>query len=131
MLTKTITYTDFNGLKRTEDFNFNISRAEVIQDRSTIERFAKTANELAQTEDVTAAVQLVRDIVMFAFGKKSEDGKRFMKPDELREEFEQSAAYEALLFELLSSEKKMTEFVQGVVPKLDSMDSAAIKMANA
>lgn len=131
MLTKTITYTDFNGNMRTEDFYFNISRTEVIQNRSAIESFAKTANELSQTEDVTAAVKLVHDIVMLAFGKKSEDGKRFVKSDELCEEFEQSAAYEELLFGLLGSEKEMTEFVQGVIPKIDGAASTAIKMANA
>ena len=30
MLKKTITYTDYNGLERTEDFYFNLTQAEIL-----------------------------------------------------------------------------------------------------
>ena len=31
MLKKTITYTDYNGNERTEDFYFNLTKAEVVE----------------------------------------------------------------------------------------------------
>ena len=31
MLKKTITYTDYNGMERTEDFYFNLSKAELME----------------------------------------------------------------------------------------------------
>ena len=31
MLKKTITYTDYNGVESTEDFYFNLNRAEITQ----------------------------------------------------------------------------------------------------
>ena len=31
MLKKTITYTDYNGVRRTEDFWFNLSKAEIME----------------------------------------------------------------------------------------------------
>ena len=31
MLKKTIKYTDYNGVERTEDFYFNLSKAEIME----------------------------------------------------------------------------------------------------
>ena len=31
MLKKTITYNDYNGVERTEDFYFNLSKAEILE----------------------------------------------------------------------------------------------------
>ena len=37
MLKKTITYTDFNGEKREEDFYFHFSRAEILEKELSVE----------------------------------------------------------------------------------------------
>jgi hypothetical protein len=48
---------------------------------------------------------------------RSEDGKRFIKNDQLREEFTQTAAYDALFMELATDEDAAANFIQGILPK--------------
>jgi hypothetical protein len=49
--------------------------------------------------------------------QKSPDGKRFIKNDEMREEFQQTAAYSALFMELATDDKAAADFVNGIIPK--------------
>ena len=36
MLKKSITYTDLNGIKRTEDFYFNLSKPEILKMQTSV-----------------------------------------------------------------------------------------------
>jgi len=47
----------------------------------------------------------------------SDDGRRFIKTDELREEFFQMPAYDALFMELMMDTDKAALFVRGIIPK--------------
>lgn len=58
-----------------------------------------------------------KSLIMASYGKRSADGKRFLKTTEIREEFEGSEAYSELLFKLLSDEKEAIAFFQNLLPK--------------
>jgi hypothetical protein len=94
MLKKTITYVDYDGNERTEDFYFNLSKAELIEiETSNNGGLSKMIEKLVAEQDMRRIVEIFKDIILKAYGEKSLDGKRFVKSAELRDSFEQTEAY--------------------------------------
>lgn len=120
MLKKTITYHDFDGNKRTEDFYFNLTQAEIVKmdlaaDGGSME---KMLNKIIRTEDIKKIADIVDDFIRKSYGEKSDDGKRFIKSPELSEAFAQTEAYSQLFIELLSEEgANLAKFVNGIIPQ--------------
>ena len=79
MLKKTITYTDYNDNERTEDFYFNLSKAEVTEmELSTTGGLAEMIQKIVTTQDGPKLVKIFKDLVLAAYGEKSPDGRRFI-----------------------------------------------------
>ena len=117
MLKKTITYTDYNGNERTEDFYFNLTKAEIMEmEMSTTGGFAEMISKVVAAQDAPAIIAIFKKMVLKAYGEKSPDGKRFIKSDELREAFEQTEAYSQLFMELATDADAASKFVNGIVP---------------
>ena len=117
MLKKTITFTDYNDVERTEDFHFNLSKAEVMEmEMSTAGGLAEYIQKIVNTKDQPKLIKIFKDLVLKAYGEKSADGRRFIKSDELRTEFEQTEAYSQLFMELATDADKASEFINGIVP---------------
>lgn len=126
MLKKTITYTDYNGSERTEDFYFNLTKAEIMEmEMSTTGGLAEMINRIVAAQDMPAIIKVFKDLVLRAYGEKSADGKRFVKSDEIATGFAQTEAYSILFMELATDADKASEFVNGVVPA--DMSKAAAK----
>lgn len=117
MLKKTMTYVDYNGNERTEDFYFNLSKAEVMEmEMSTTGGLAEMIQRIVAAQDAPAIIKVFKDLVLKAYGIKSPDGKRFIKSDALREEFAQTEAYSDLFMELATDADAAAKFVNGIVP---------------
>lgn len=117
MLKKTITYTDYNGQERTEDFYFNLSKAEIMEmELSTVGGFGEMLQRIIAAQDGPTIVKIFKELVLKAYGEKTPDGKRFVKSDELREAFAQTEAYSNLFMELATDSKAASDFVNGVIP---------------
>lgn len=118
MYKKSITYTDYNGVKRTEDFYFNISKGEMAEMELTCPGgYADKLRRIADSNDMVSIFETFKEILLKAYGRKSDDGKRFIKSEEISKEFEQSEAYSELIFELAGDGGKgITDFVVGVMP---------------
>lgn len=133
MLKKAITYTDYNGVERTEDFYFNLSKAEVMEmEMSTAGGLAERIQRIVSTQDAPAIIKIFKDLVLDAYGEKSLDGKRFLKVDEngnrLSVAFSQTEAYSQLFMELATDADAAAKFVNGIVPA-DMAQQAAIQAA--
>lgn len=111
MITKNITYTDYNGLERTEKFYFNLSAVE-LSDGDIYDTLVKITN----TEDPQTLLGLFKKIILAAYGEKSEDGRRFIKNDEIRSAFSQTEAYSKLFMELATDADKLSDFVNSLIP---------------
>jgi hypothetical protein len=83
-------------------------------EKGGLDEFIRT---IVKTEDHKALIKLFKQIVLMAYGQKSDDGKRFIKNDQLREDFEQSAAFDELFIQLATNETTMSTFIQGILPK--------------
>lgn len=117
MLKKTITYTDYNGQERTEDFYFNLNKAEIMEmEMSTAGGLAENIQKIVSAKDAPAIIKIFKDLVLRAYGEKSADGKRFIKNDELREAFSQTEAYSELFMQLATDDDEAAKFINGIVP---------------
>lgn len=125
MLKKTIKYVDFDGNERSDECYFNLSKSELTEmEMSENGGFDKYLEKIVETKDTKKIYQMFKEIVLMAYGEKSYDGKHFIKKKtvdgqviRLRDEFEQTGAFDELMMELLSDEKASADFINNVVPK--------------
>ena len=130
MLKKTITYKDYNNVERTEDFYFNLTKAEVMEmEMSTTGGLAEMIQRIVAAQDAPAIIKIFKDLLLKAYGEKSPDGKRFVKSAEISSAFEQTEAYSILFMELATDDKKAAEFINGIVPA-DLGQQQALPTAN-
>ena len=125
MIKETIEYTDYNGTQREEDFYFNLTKAELMEmEMSTSGGLAEMIQNIVKAQDAPAIIKVFKDLVLKAYGEKSLDGKRFMKVDEngtpLSIAFSQTEAYSKLFMELATNTEAASEFVNGIVPKMEN-----------
>lgn len=128
MYVEKITYTDFNGTERTEELYFNLSRADVIKlERSHPGGFLDAITDALKNNDNVAIFDMLQEIIVSAYGEKSEDGRRFIKSAALAEEFKETAAFDAMLDKFLEQPDLMNTFIQGVFPKVSDEQIAQAK----
>ena len=118
MLKKTITYTDYNGLERTEDFYFNLTKAKIAEmELSVAGGLAEMITKIVAAKEQAAIVKVFKDLILKSYGEKSADGKRFEKQDGvLAARFAETEAYSQLFMELATDTDAASKFVNGVVP---------------
>lgn len=118
MLPKKITYTDYNGEKRTETFYFNLNKAELMEmELGTAGGLGEMITKIVEAKDTPSIVKMFKEIILKSYGEKSADGKRFIKSEELSAEFAQTEAYSELFMELASDDKAAADFINGVLPE--------------
>lgn len=119
MFKKTVTYEDYNGDQQTEDFYFNLTKVECMElefgfgpDQS----LSGSIKTLINARDMNTILGLIKRMLLMSYGKKSPDGKRFIKNDDIREEFEQNPAFEQIYWEFVTDSDKAAEFIAGIIP---------------
>ena len=118
MLKKTITYTDWKGAQRTEDFYFNLTQTECVQMEMSKEGgLIENINRIVERQDGVEIMNIFKDLISTSYGEKSPDGRRFVKSAQLSEEFMQTPAYDILFMELVTKPEAAAAFVQGIVPQ--------------
>ena len=118
MIKKTISYTDYDGNERKEDFYFNLSKPELIEmQTSEVGGLEKKIEKISKEQDVAKIIELMKDIIQKSYGVKSDDGKRFIKNQEILDEFMQSEAYSELFMELATDANAASDFINGILPK--------------
>ena len=132
MLKKTITYTDYNGITRTEDFYFNLTKAEIMEMQlSTNGGLDVMIKKIIDSQDAPSIIKIFKELILKAYGEKSDDGKRFVKSKEISEGFAQTEAYSQLFMELATDTDAASKFVNGIVPAADNnTNRLAIKANN-
>lgn len=118
MYKKTVTYEDYDGNKRTEDFLFNFSKAEVLElELSEAGGLGKSIQNIIDTNDPTKLMKIFKELVVKAYGEKSADGRLFKKNDEIRDNFVQCPAYSIIFMELATNSKAAAEFFNKTIPQ--------------
>lgn len=117
MFKKRITYTDFNGQERTEDFYFNLSKSEMIMLESTTPGgYAAMLQRIIDSKDNTSLMKAFTDLIRMSYGVKSEDGKHFVKNEKVVDDFLNSAAFDQMFTEFFTDENAASDFAKGIMP---------------
>lgn len=118
MVKKTITYLDYNDKPITEDFYFNMSRVDMMDFNFDYDGGMKAYIEkIVAEEDNKKIYYFFKELLLKSYGKKSADGKRFVKNEEATQEFAESEALSELIFKLMNDENEAAAFVNGIIPK--------------
>lgn len=119
MIKKTVSYVDYNGNERKEDFYFNLTEAEVTEmELSTKGGLASTLEKIVSEKDQGKIVEIFKDLVLRSYGEKSPDGKLFVKTKEVRENFSFTEAYSKIFMELATNSEAAAAFINGVLPQV-------------
>lgn len=131
MLKREIKYLDFDGNPQVEECWFHINKSEAFELQGDFdEDLQDMIKRIIAEKDMQSLLKLFKRIVLMAYGVRSEDGKRFIKSEQLREEFSQTAAFDALYMELATSDNAAAEFIIGALPK-DMQESAQAEISKA
>lgn len=131
MFTKTITYNDFDNVERTETAYFNLTKSELMEismklpgnllqdvadegEKLTDEQRARRVLASLGNQGVT---NFIKEIILKAYGKKSIDGRRFEKSEQMSTEFSQTLAFDQLYYELMVDSAKAAEFINNLIPE--------------
>lgn len=134
MLKKKITYTDFDGIERSEDYYFNLTKFELVDlEMTTPGGFRYMIEKITAAKDNNSLYKFFKDIVLMSYGEKSDDGKKFTKIDKdghrLSDDFAQTEAFSELMIDLLTDTKAAINFVNGIIP-VDKDEIAQITTTN-
>ena len=133
MLKKTIKFTDFNGVERSETHYFHLSKSELMRKEMSVEGgFSEKIQKISEKMDAPAIMEVFEDLIRLSYGEKSDDGRRFIKSKELSEAFMQTGAYDALYMELITDAEAAAAFFKGVIPddlakEVDKANHPALK----
>ena len=117
MYKKTITYLDYNGEEIKEDFYFNLTKAEILEMQLGKEGgLAEKIQTIVDSKNVPELIKIFKELILRSYGKKSDDGKRFIKSPELSREFTQTEAYSELFMELATDSDAASAFINGIIP---------------
>ena len=117
MYKKTITYLDYNGEEIKEDFYFNLTKAEILEMQLEKEGgLAEKIQAIVDSKNVPELIKIFKELILRSYGKKSDDGKRFIKSPELSREFTQTEAYSELFMELATDSDAASAFINGIIP---------------
>lgn len=131
MLKKTINYKDYNGEDRSEDCYFNLSRAEVTEmELMTEGGLSETIQSITRDKNVPKIIEIFKMLILKSYGKKSPDGRRFIKSKELSEEFSQTEAYSELFMELATNASAAAAFVNGIMPVESKLNGSNLEIVD-
>lgn len=117
MYVKEMEYTDFNGVTRKEKFYFNLTKAEILDlELGKAGGLTEYIRKIVEAQDTPTIMSLFKSLLLKSYGVKSDDGRRFIKNDQVREEFEQTQAFSDLYMLLALNDEEASKFVNAIVP---------------
>jgi hypothetical protein len=118
VLKKTIKFNGFDGKPNEETWYFNLTEVEVTRLDAEFEpglgEYVENFDENTTSEEM---LKLFERLIQMSVGTKSPDGSRFVKNQEVVDDFLASAAYSALFAQLATSPDTAAEFFNGVLTK--------------
>lgn len=117
MIKKTITFTDYDGNERKEEFRFNLNKAEIIRmELTTKGGLIEMVDRAVKAKDVDTLFRIFEDLVQKSYGVKTLDGRGFTKKKEDLDDFMATEAYSELITELVTNAEAAADFVNGIIP---------------
>ena len=116
MIKKRITFEDYMGEKKTQEFYFNFNEAELIElNMHTAGGLQGYIRQIIETKDSSKLADIFKTLLLKSYGEKTADGL-FMKSPEISKKLECSAAYPLLYMGLLQDTDSAIAFIKGLIP---------------
>lgn len=117
MYSEKVTYTDYNGVERKEEFFFNLTKAELLEmEMGIVGGFNAMVQKAIDAQDQPTLINVFKDLLLKSCGVKSADGRRFIKNDEVRADFKETEAYSILFMKYATDAEAAAKFINGIVP---------------
>lgn len=117
MYTITKTYRDWNDVERTEDFRFNLTKAALMEMQYEQEGgMREYLQKIIDAKDQKELMRMFKDLVLRAYGEKSDDGKYFIQNEDTKARFAATPVYSEIFMELSTDSEKASAFVNGIMP---------------
>ena len=117
MIKKTVTYTDFDGNKRTEDFYFHLTEQELTEWELSVDGgLSGVLTRIINSRDDKKLMEIFKDLLIRSYGVKTPDGRGFIKNEEVLNSFKYTQAFSDIYMELATDDKAASEFVNGIIP---------------
>ena len=131
MLKQRVKYEGFDGELIEEDLYFNLTRMDLIElnDRYESKDMAAYMDKIVKEKNVKELYKVLKDIVLMAYGVKSEDGKRFIKNQTVKDEFAESLAFAQLIEDFHETDTAMSDFVTGITSQIKGLELATANLA--
>ena len=130
MIKYTVNYKNFNGDVKSKDLYFDLRKRELLLWETQVPEGMHGILEKAIADgDSGTIARILDDLMLRGYGERSADGESFIKSDDIRKRFEQSAAYDQLFIDIMSDPKKAADFFNGMVPS-DMIDQITKENSN-
>ena len=131
MLKQRVKYEGFDGELIEEDLYFNLTRMDLIElnDRYESKDMAAYMDKIVKEKNIKELYKVLKDIVLMAYGVKSEDGKRFIKNQNVKDEFAESLAFSQLIEDFHETDTAMSDFVTGITNQIKGLDLATANLS--
>ena len=131
MLKQRVKYEGFDGEIVEEDLYFNLTRMDLIElnDRYESKDMAAYMDKIVKEKNVKELYKVLKDIVLMAYGVKSEDGKRFIKNQTVKDEFAESLAFSQLIEDFHETDTSMSDFITGITSQIKGLELATANLA--
>ena len=117
MLKKSITYKNFDDETVTEEFYFNMTKAELVElELSEKNGLGDTLKAIIDSKDGAKIIEYFKKIILMAYGERSADGRRFIKSEEMASAFSHTEAYSQMFMELATDADSASAFISGIMP---------------
>lgn len=134
MYKKTITYTDYNGEERTEDFYFNLTKGELLDMQNSVDGgMEQRIRKIAQLKSIPQITEIFKGLILMSYGEKSDDGRRFIKKkngERLADQFAETEAFSQFYIQLATDADAAAAFINGIVPQDVSDQLPALGVAS-
>lgn len=132
MYRKVLKYVNYNGVPVEEPLYFNYTKPELLrlQRKYGVHDLADHLTLIAGSGDPNRMIPVIEDIIINAYGEKTEDGKSFMKTDHIQAKFENSMAYAELFELLLTNPTELQEFVTGLTNGITKVPDSGVQEPN-
>ena len=115
MISKTITYVDYNGVEKTGTYWFNMSRADLLDlELKTEDGWTDRIKQLISEHRTREAFLLIEKFIRDSYGVKTADGG-FDKDPKYLKAFRDSEAYSELIWGFVEHPDAFADFINGIV----------------
>lgn len=118
MISKEITFNNFDGEEETTTYYFDLSAMDVARlTDGKLEEYTKDLNTIFESGDFNAAISVVAELLTLACGVKRKvgDRMRFLKLPAEQETFRYGGPLDALLLEFVGDPEYFTTFLQDLI----------------